>query len=66
MKKLGFEPSIIPSCDGEEEEEKKKENGDEFRDEEEETTKKSDKIVFKAGHIKTLWDEMLRLPNDQR
>ncbi|KAK3814738.1 MAG: hypothetical protein J3R72DRAFT_461715, partial [Linnemannia gamsii] len=42
------------------------ENGDEFRDEEEETTKKADKIVFEAGHIKTWWNEMLRLPYDQR
>jgi len=54
MKKLGFESSTIPSCDGEEEEEEKEEeNGDEFRDVAEETTNKSDKIVFEAGHIKT-------------
>ena len=68
MKKLGFEPSTIPFWDGEEkeEEEKEEENGDEFQNEEEETTKKSDKIVFEAGHIKTCWDEMLRLPYDQR
>jgi hypothetical protein len=71
MRKLGFEPSTIPSCDGEEKEEKEEdemeeENGEEFWDEEEETTKKSDKIVFEAGHIKTWWDEMLRLPFDQR
>ncbi|KAK3844974.1 MAG: hypothetical protein J3R72DRAFT_436641 [Linnemannia gamsii] len=65
--KLGFEPSTIPSYDGENEEEgKEEENGDEFRDEEEETTKKADKIVFEAGHIKTWWNEMLRLPYDQR
>ncbi|KAK3838113.1 MAG: hypothetical protein J3R72DRAFT_448904 [Linnemannia gamsii] len=67
MKKLGFEPSTIPSYDGEkEEEDNEEENGDEFRDEEEETTKKADKIVFEAGHIKTWWNEMLRLPYDQR
>ncbi|KAH7044405.1 hypothetical protein BKA57DRAFT_104584 [Linnemannia elongata] len=53
MKKIGFDPSTIPSYDGEEEEEKEEDNGDEFRDEEEETIKKSDKIVFEAGHIKT-------------
>ncbi|KAG0047962.1 hypothetical protein BGZ89_004737, partial [Linnemannia elongata] len=67
MKKIGFDPSTIPSCDGEEEEEEKEEdNGDEFRDEEEEAIKKSDKIIFETGHIKTWWDEMLRLPFDQR
>ncbi|KAK3820792.1 MAG: hypothetical protein J3R72DRAFT_459524 [Linnemannia gamsii] len=67
MKKLGFEPSTTRSYDGENEEEgKEEENGDEFRDEEEETTKKADKIFFEAGHIKTWWNEMLRLPYDQR
>ncbi|KAG0074662.1 hypothetical protein BGZ90_010572 [Linnemannia elongata] len=67
MEKIGVDPSTIPSYDGEEEEEEKEEdNSDEFRDEEEEAIKKSDKIVFEAGHIMTWWDEMLRLPFDQR
>ncbi|KAG0029516.1 hypothetical protein BGZ83_004904 [Gryganskiella cystojenkinii] len=69
MKKLDFESSTIPSYDGEEEEEEKEEeeeDGDEAQDEAEETAKKSEKIVFEAGHIKTWWEEMLRLPYDQR